>query len=136
MSARLLSTDLDAGWHPCKPQVDVVASHRDAFPTEELALPPSHRDATVGADHAMPREPLLCGSKNATDQAGCFRFDVAVGAHKSDRNRSHAGDYALGARVEARLGDARSSLPVQHAARVGAVGLAVVVVCEVVMLSI
>jgi len=49
----------------------------------------------------MPWEVFVCGGKNATNQAGRFRVDVAVGADKSSRNRPHAADDARRARVGA-----------------------------------
>jgi hypothetical protein len=52
-------------------------------------------------DDTMPWEVFLSGGKNAPDQAGRFRVDVAVGADKSSRNRAHPAHDARGARVEA-----------------------------------
>src|ERR1700730_14530426 len=82
-------------------QVDAVAAHRDAFLYKKLALPPSHRNASIGADHAVPWEALISGGENATDLAGRSRLDVAVGADESNRNRSHPSENFRGARVGA-----------------------------------
>src|SRR6202043_3262193 len=68
--------------------VDAVAAHRDAFLYQKLALPPSHRNASIGADHTVPWEALISGGENATDLAGRSRVDVAVGADESRWNRS------------------------------------------------
>jgi hypothetical protein len=95
------SRDPDRGWQPCLSQVDAVTAHRDAFLNQELALSRSHRDAPVSADHAMPWEAFVGGRKNATDQPGRSRVDVAVGADKSDRNRAHPANNASSSRFEA-----------------------------------
>src|ERR1700694_1398421 len=57
-------------------QVDAVAAHRDALSTQERELPPSSRDAPVGADDAMPGEVIVDGRENAPDQAGRAGIDV------------------------------------------------------------
>ena len=42
----------------------------------------------------MPRDVFVRGGKYVTDQAGCSRVDVAVGADETGRNRAHPTDDA------------------------------------------
>jgi hypothetical protein len=88
------SRDLETGWQPCLAQVHAVATHRNAFLTQKLALPPSLGDTPIGADHAMPWEAFTSGRKNVTDKAGRPRVDVAVRAHKSNWDRTHTAQDA------------------------------------------
>jgi hypothetical protein len=45
-------------------QVNAVATHRDTLVEQEIALPPSHRHAAIGADDAMPWQVIVGGRKN------------------------------------------------------------------------
>jgi hypothetical protein len=49
----------------------------------------------------MPWEAFVSGGKDAADQAGRFRVNIAIGTDKSSRNRAHAAQDASCARVEA-----------------------------------
>jgi streptomycin 6-kinase len=95
----ILSRDLDAGRQPRLAQVDAVAAHRDAFVKQQLTLSPSHRDAPIGVDDAMPWEVFVRVGKDVTDQARRFGVDVAIGTDKAGRNRAHPAHDARYARV-------------------------------------
>jgi hypothetical protein len=82
------------------PQVDAVAAHWNTLFEQEVALSLSHCEAAVSMDHTMPWKALVSGGKNMTDEARCFRVDVAVGADKSHGNRADAAQDQFGTRIE------------------------------------
>jgi hypothetical protein len=77
-----------------------VAAHRNPFPNQKVALSFSLRQTPVRANHTMPWEAFVSGGKNVTDQSRRFRVNVAIGADKSNRNRSNAAQDACCARIE------------------------------------
>jgi hypothetical protein len=86
---------------PGTTQIHSVATHRDALFKQERALLPSLRKAPVGADDAMPREAIVDGRKNVTDEARRGGVDVTIGADEPSWDRAYPGDDTIGARRNA-----------------------------------
>ena len=80
-------------------KVDAVAAHRNSFREQELALPPSFRQAAIGADDAMPWQVLVGGRKNVAHEPRRAGFDVAIGANKPFGDGAHPADDARRARL-------------------------------------
>jgi hypothetical protein len=59
-------------------------------------LPASFRDASVGADDAMPGDRFVRGRQDAPNEAGRAGIDIAVGADEPLWDRAHAVDDARG----------------------------------------
>lgn len=79
-------------------EIHAVASQRDSFAVQELALPLPHREASVRADDPVPGQILVGGGKHVADQSRRAGVDVAVGADEPLGNLPHAGDDPLDAR--------------------------------------
>lgn len=93
-------------------KVHAVAAHRNSFREQELALPPSFRQAAIGANDAMPGQILARGRENVAHQPRRSGFDVAVSTDKTFGDGAHPADDAR----RAQLGLAGYALPL-HAAR-------------------
>jgi hypothetical protein len=85
---------------PSETQVDPIAAHWNPFREQELALPPSFRQAAVGADDPMPRQVIAGVRKNVSHQAWRTRFDVPVSADEPFGDGAHPADDARSARLE------------------------------------
>ena len=83
------------------PEVDAVAAHWYALLHEEVALPLSHREASIGVDDAVPWKAFASGGENVTNKPRRFRIDVAVGADKPHRTRADPAQDQLDARIGA-----------------------------------
>lgn len=75
-------------------QVDALAAHGDALVEQELALPRSLREASIGADDAMPRKALVRARKHVPDEARRAGIDVAIRADEPNGDRAHPLDDA------------------------------------------
>lgn len=64
-------------------------------------MPPSLRETPVGTDDAMPWQVDMDGRQNMADEARRAGVDVAIGADKPSRDRSHPADDPRRARLEA-----------------------------------
>jgi hypothetical protein len=73
-------------------EIHAVAPHRDSFSKQQLTLEPSFREASVGADDAMPRQAFVRAGQHATDEARRAGVDIAIRADESLRDVLHAGD--------------------------------------------
>src|SRR5258708_31648159 len=69
-----MSGNLEPGRHACSAQVDAVIAHRNAFPNQEVALPLSHGEGSVGADDAIAGDELNFWRENHVSSARerCF----------------------------------------------------------------
>src|SRR5215204_6247033 len=73
-------------------EIHPVAAQRDSFSKQQAALTASLREASVGADHAVPREVLVSLGQHPADEARRARVDVAVRTDEPFRDLSHAGE--------------------------------------------
>ena len=72
---------------PSETQVDPIAAHWNPFREQELALPPSFRQAAIGADDAMPGQVIvMCRREHMPDVSGSEWVDVAVGSDEALRD--------------------------------------------------
>jgi hypothetical protein len=84
---------------PGETQVDAVAAHRNPFREQERALPPSFRQAAIGADDAMPGQLIAGRCKDVSHQPRRSGLDIAVSTDKTFRDGAHAANDARRARL-------------------------------------
>ena len=80
------------------PEIDTGATHPDALSKQEIALPLAFRQASIGADNAVPRDAVRPG-KDQADKPRRTGIDVPIGAHEPLRDRAHTFDDALHSRL-------------------------------------
>jgi hypothetical protein len=81
------------------PEVDTFIAHRNLLLEQELALPLSHGQRTVGANHSVPRQPCVGRGQHPADSARRATIDISVGADVTNRDRAYTGDDLKGFRA-------------------------------------
>jgi hypothetical protein len=84
---------LKVRWETGRPKIDSEPTHWHPLSKQQLALQLAFREAPIGADDAMPGQPMG-GCEDAPDQARRAGINVAVCAYGPHGNRTHARDDA------------------------------------------